>query len=226
MLTPGQLIPMKQNVPMNSSLKLCAAVCAVGAFLSPVSAQMQVFGGADEDRRATTFVMFGKGVMAGASISYSAPEWRADYDAQFEELKGKNLRLGKNWWTDLDTSVGLEIAGTKIEPGSYFLGLHCDKDGAFHLLVLDAKQAMKNGAMPFAAEQWKADMKVPLTLAKGSLKESRSKMEIELTADSKDPTKGKFAIRWGTHELSAPVKIAVPAAAKEAGAKKAEQADK
>jgi hypothetical protein len=43
-------------------------------------------------------------------------------------------------------------------------------------------------------------------------------MEIEITADKKDAATGKFSIRWGKHELSAPVKFHL--AAKDATAPK------
>ena len=32
-------------------------------------------------------------------------------------------------------------------------------------------------------------------------------MVIEITGDKKDPTTGKLSLRWGKHELSAPVKF-------------------
>ncbi|MGE3174027.1 MAG: hypothetical protein AB7O97_15480 [Planctomycetota bacterium] len=45
----------------------------------------------------------------------------------------------------------------------------------------------------------------PLTLHKDTLDETHKKMEIAITADEGDATKGKFSIRWGKHELTAPV---------------------
>src|SRR5712675_468024 len=150
--------------------------------------------------------------LAFVSISYSQPNWQDSYNGMLEKLKGGNYtRLGKNWWTTFDTVGTLEIGGTKIEAGSYYLGLAVDKDGAFSLLVFDSRQAMKTGLLPFTTALYKgetkAETKAPLTLAKDSLKEVVVKMEIEITADKKDPATGKFSIRWGKHELSAPVKF-------------------
>ena len=34
-----------------------------------------------------------------------------------------------------------------------------------------------------------------------------ARMEIEITADKNDPATGRFSIRWGKHELSAPVRF-------------------
>ncbi len=50
------------------------------------------------------------------------------------------------------------------------------------------------------------------------MKEVAGKLQIELGAERGDATKGKLAIRWGKHELSAPLRLQL-AAKCEAGAK-------
>ena len=179
----------------------------------PAQRAQQVVGGPDPDRKASTVFVFTDSfeALAGVSIGYSQPKWQDSYNGMLEELKGNYTRLGKNWWTTLDTVGTLEIGGTKIEAGSYFLGLAVDEDDAFSLLVFDSKHAMKTGLLPFSTALYrgeaKAEIKAPLTLAKHSLKEVVVQMEIEITADKKDPATGAFSIRWGEHELSAPVKF-------------------
>lgn len=70
---------------------------------------------------------------------------------------------------------------------------------------------MKGGLLPFTTALYTCEarpqIKAPLTLAKASLKDVVVKMEIEIAADEKDPTTGRLSIRWGKHELSAPVKF-------------------
>lgn len=188
--------------------RLLTAAFAALCCTIPLFAQ-KAYGGPDPDRKASTMFVFGDDfhAYAGASISYSQPQWNDKYNDMLPTLKGKNARLGKNWWTSLDTIGAMEIAGTKIEAGSYFLGLHVDQDGNFHLLLLDAKKAMQGGVLPFHTDNLKADAKAPLTLAKDSLPATVEKMEIEISADKNDPSTGRFAIRWGKHELSAKVKL-------------------
>jgi hypothetical protein len=189
-----------------------AATLAAVALVSSLWAQ-QVFGGPDPDRRASTvFVSTDKSeTLAAASISYSQADWHDDYDGLMEKLKGAYTRLGRNWWTTLDTIGALEIGGTKIDAGSYYLGLAVGQDGAFRLLVFDSMRAMKSGLLPAATALYtgeaKADFTAPLTLAKNSLKNVVVQLEIEITADKKDPATGDFSIRWGKHELSAPVRF-------------------
>jgi hypothetical protein len=202
-----------------------AATLAALTLVAALQAQ-KVFGGPDPDRKASTVFVFTDSfeVLAGVSISYSQPNWQDSYDGMLETLKGSNYsRLGKNWWTTLDTVGTVEIGGMKIEAGSYYLGLACGKDGAFSVLIFDSKQAMKTGWLPFTTALFtgeaKPQTKAPLTLAKDSLKEVVLKMEIEIAADKKDPATGKFSIRWGKRELSAPVKFHM-AGAKDAAAPK------
>jgi hypothetical protein len=190
-----------------------AATFATLTFVPALEAQ-QISGGFDPDRKASTVFVStdSSDTLAGVSISYSPASWQDSYNAMLDQLKGSNYtRLGKSWWTTLDTIGALEIGGTKIEAGSYYLGLAVGKDGAFSLLIFDSKQAMKTGLLPFATALYRGDAKpetkAPLTLARDSLKEVVVKMEIEIAADKKDPATGKFSIRWGKHELSAPVKF-------------------
>lgn len=191
----------------------CGAALAAAAFLAlPAPAQLQVFGGTDTERtQCSIFIADNSGgdfvFKAAVAVGYSAPLWKDSYDAQLEspEFKNKNHRLGKNWWTTFDTSVALDVAGAKIAPGTYYLGIHLDQAGKFHLLVLDAKTALTEGWSPADGTAWKPHAKVPMALAKNSLKEKAEKLQIEITADKQKPTTGRFSIRWGMHELSAPV---------------------
>ncbi|MCA8941220.1 MAG: DUF2911 domain-containing protein [Planctomycetes bacterium] len=184
------------------------AVAALAALsFAPITAQ-QVFGGPDEDRQSSTVLVFGQEVMAAASISYSQPTWKDSYDQRFDELKGRKLRLGKNWWTTLQTATPLEIAGQSLDAGAYVLGLECDEKGNFSLLAMAADWAMKNKVLPWSTDNWRNEIKIPLALAKGSLEEPVEKMEIEISAERESPMSGKFSIRWGKHELSAKVNYA------------------
>lgn len=190
-----------------------AAVC----FSLPTAAQdVQAFGGKGT-RAASTVILFGKNLMAGMSITHGEPVWKADNDAMIDQLKGKLLRLGMDWWTTFSTSVAVEIGGQKVPAGCYLLGLNCDKDGKFALALLDATKGMQQGALPFEHPEthkmnWKPDMLAPLTLNKDASKDVVSKMSIEITTDKKEPSKGTFTIAWGKHTLTAPVTIAAAAA--------------
>lgn len=167
----------------------------------------------DSQRRVSTlFISPADGPpQAGISIGYTHAEWRESYDAALTDLHAGYMRLGKNWWTTLDTIAPLEIGGTRVEAGSYFLGLAIGDDGAFRLLFFESGKAMKAGLLPWTTALYrgdaKADVAVPMTFAKDALKVPASHLEIAMTANAKDPANGSLSMRWGKHELSAPVKF-------------------
>jgi len=203
---------MQETYPMRLHF-LLAATLAFLTFAPALQAQ-KVSGGPDPNRKASTVVVSTDtfATLAAVSISYTPASWRDSYNDMLEKIKGSNyMRLGNGWWASLETVGPLEIGGTKVEAGCYYLGLVVARDGSFSLLLFDSRQAMKAGLLPHSTAlyrgDFKAETKAPLTPAMDSLKEVAVQMEIEITADKKDPSAGRFAIRWGKHELSAPVKF-------------------
>ncbi len=176
-------------------------------FALPATAQkVRIFGGKQE-RAATTAILFGQDIIAGMSIVYGQPLWKNEYDQMLDKLKGKTNRLGKDWWTTFTTTLDIEIGGAKIEAGSYVLAIQCDKDGKFHIVGMDAGKAMKQGLTPFVPQTWTPDFAAPLELHKGVLEEAVMKLEMELSVDAEDATKGAFTMSWGKHKLTAPVAL-------------------
>jgi hypothetical protein len=171
---------------------------------TPAVAQLQVFGG-EAPRMAATRIFWDNGPVGMVCIQYGQPEWKAEYDGMLGKLVGQSLRLGKDFWTTLNTSCALTVGGTKIPAGSYYLGLKCDEDGGFHLLVLRAEPADAKGWAPFMPEQWQPDFAI--AMKKDKVAESAAKMAIALGGGEKSPTALTLSIQWGTHRLSAPVAV-------------------
>jgi hypothetical protein len=130
-------------------------------------------------------------------------------------LKGKLLRLGKDWWTTFTTGADLEIGGKPLAAGSYLLALSCDADGKFALAVLDAAKGMKGGALPWpdrsGKRNWEPDLLIPLEHSKDAANRS-DKLTIALLANGEDLQNGKLQLHWGPHQLTA--KLAVHAGKK------------
>jgi hypothetical protein len=183
-----------------------AAFAAFSLSLSAVAQKIQVFGGAAE-RASSSLVLFGENLMAGVTVTYGQPAWQPEYDTMLDKLKGRLNRLGKDMWTTLLTTVPLELGGAKVEAGSYVVGLMCDKDGKFHLALLDATKAAKAGTLPFGQQTWTPDVLCPLTLNKDGAKEAAEKMTMTLAADAKDPSNGTFTLAWGKHTLTGALKL-------------------
>ena len=183
-----------------------AAFAALSLSIPAFAQKVQVFGGAAE-RASSTIVLFGEDMMAGLTMTYGQPAWQPEYDTMLDKLKGRLNRLGKDMWTTFLTTVPVEIGGVKVEAGSYVVGLMCDKDGKFHLALLDATKSAKAGTLPFGPQTWTPDVLCPLTLNKDAAKESAAKMTMTLAADAKDPATGTFTLAWGKHTLTGALKL-------------------
>src|SRR2546425_5669783 len=119
------------------SLALVLLLLLPTAFPAQDKPAIEAFGGAEPDERGSTRLLYWdrqKDVGAGEfAIDYGRPVWKKDYDdsAKFDGMtNGKTWRLGKDFWTVLDTNLPLRIAGKEVAPGTYYLGLFRSADGA------------------------------------------------------------------------------------------------
>lgn len=167
----------------------------------PALPGIQVFGGPGE-RGATTLVFFGEMPLGMVGIQYGRPAWSDDYDARLNEVRGQDLRLGKDNWTTMNTDVDLTLADESIPAGVYFLGLRCDDEGEFQLLAFEASAATARKAVPFIPPQWgDADVVIPLEHEKTERRHET--MSMSLASDADEPAKITLTIGWGPHELTA-----------------------
>lgn len=219
-------VRLPSSDPTLPSMRIFASAFLIFALTSLVPAQ-RVSAGPDPDRTATTIAISSeeRTLLAAASISYGKATWREEFEGQLQSVKGSNYcQLGKGWWTTFDTVTTVEIGGVKVEAGSYYLGVRFAEDGAISLLVFDARQAMKHGLLPRATALYTGEKKavvvVPMTFARSTDKSVSAKLGIELTADEKDPSKGKLVMRWGPFEASAALAFHFVGAKGEGEAKK------
>jgi hypothetical protein len=168
--------------------------------------EVRRFGG-EFPRMSTRIAYFGPNSSEGQlAIDYGQPEWKPEYETQFDELtKGKRWRLGNNFWTTLDAHLDLVIAGTEVEAGYYYLVLKRSEADEWHLVLLDPKEIQAKKMDAFMAEQTTGGIEAPLTWER--LEGSAQKLEITLLPDENDLKKARLEIRWGMHKLSAPIEV-------------------
>ena len=134
---------------------------ALGALLLipfiPAHAQQSkpaiVAEGGQPDERASARVLYWNEVKNGAAgqlaINYGRPLWKKDYEdaKKFDGMtEGKTWRMGSNFWTDLDTSLPLQISGKNVPAGHYYLGLHRSQDGSKWSFALLIPAKVRTGA--------------------------------------------------------------------------------
>jgi hypothetical protein len=178
--------------------------------VSPVllAQQIQRFGG-EAERGSTRIAYFGQNTSEGQFvIDYGRPEWKADYDAKFDELtKGKRWRFGNNFWTTLDTHLDLTIAGAQVARGYYYLVLERTEGDDWYLVLLDPKQIQAKKLDAFMAEQTRGGIRAPLKWEK--VEQVTPKLTVNLIPTEDDLTKASLEILWGTHKLTAPIDVTI-----------------
>jgi hypothetical protein len=174
--------------------------------------------GSDSVERGTTRVGFWntrKDVGAGQfAIDYGRPVWKKDYEdtAKFDAMtKGHVYRLWSNFWTTLDTDMPLNIAGTQVPAGLWYLGLQRSADGnAWSLVFIDPLKARAEHID--ASEINRAPVAYKAAMTVESAAEMKDKLTIDLIFQRPTPKDVTLRISWGKLQLSAPVQVPVPSA--------------
>jgi hypothetical protein len=196
---------------MSKRLILFGAVAIAAARLA-LAQDLQAFGG--EAERMSTRILYYVDSDPPRSpgqlcIDYGQPEWSPHYEDHFDTLtKGKRWRLGKDFWTSLDTNLPITIGETKVAPGSYYLVVERTNDDRWSLVLLDPVEVRKNKLDAFQVEISKGGVSAPLRYEK--MTDSVAKLTIKLVRGA-EPKAATLEIQWGKHKLSAPITVQVAA---------------
>lgn len=205
-------------------MRVLLAIAIVLTLSLAVSAQHMTFGGGTDglDRRESTWIAYfdqpGGRFVGGFTINYNKVVWQERYAEELDTiLRGSIWRMGKHFWSTLDTNLGLELAGVRIPAGYYYLGLSRDEEGTFHLAVIDAQNAQKARLDAFNIADADVRYSVPLTLEQTDSVEDA--LTIFFSVERKDPsvpyeagivTDALLTIAFGDVRLKAPVKVDTP----------------
>ncbi len=162
------------------------------------------------ERRGTRVAWFGrKGSPGQIGLDYTPVPWNDEYAdlVTSGRLKNKKWRLGGDFWTTLDTSMDVVFGTTNVPAGYYYLTLE-QRDGDVYVLALhDAAEAKKQKLDPVFAGKLKGGIEV--ALAHSTPTEKAERLDIEITMVPGSQSAGALSIRFGTHELSAPLQMKV-----------------
>ena len=192
-------------------LALALSVVMTHLASGQISAQEVAGYGGGMDERGSTRVLYWNNA-ANASvgqfaIDYGRPEWKKEYEdkAKFDGMtKGKVWRMGKDFWTTLDTSLPLKISGKSVAPGYYYLGLRRSADGAqWSLAFIDPARARAAHLDGSGVEKAKVEFDVPVKVDRTT--KSASKLLITLPHEETTPTQVTFKLVWGNLAVTAPI---------------------
>jgi hypothetical protein len=207
----------KTFIVLGISLMVCLTSLAEAQNNKPAPPPIVAFG-SDSVERGTTRVGFWntkKDMGAGQfAIDYGRPVWKKDYEdtAKFDAMtKGHVYRLGSNFWTTMDTDMPLNIAGTTIPAGLWYLGLQRSADGAsWSLVFIDPMKARAEHVDASEIERAPIAYKAPMTTEQAT--ETKDKLTIDLVFKRTAPKDVTLRVAWGKLQLSAPVQVPVPSA--------------
>lgn len=194
-----------QTVKRNGrSLVVVAGLCCL-ASAGGRSAHAQGNGPVvqNEPRAMARVVFFGNAGFAGEyAIEYGKPAWKAEYDKDFAKFtRGKRHRLGKDWWTTLNTYCALTFDRVELKAGEYFLALECTDKGEWALIALDPEPIRKSKIDAFSTSTTKGGTRISLTYE--ATKDEAKELSIQFLADDKKPREQTLEIRFGKHRLTA-----------------------
>lgn len=169
-------------------------------------------GGSLEERGSARVLYWDQskdGAAGQLAIDYGRPGWRKEYEdtAKFDSMTiGKVWRLGKDFWTVLDSSVPLKIAGTNVPVGSWYLGLHRSSDGkTWSLAFIDPAKVRKARLDAFEINKAPVEFKIPLTAVEAAT--TTEKLNITLSYKKENIKDVTLKILWGKLQVSAPVQV-------------------
>lgn len=198
---------------MTFAALLFAASVAIPAPLQAQQEQtIRAFGGSpDLDRASTRVVYFDSArqrFLGEIEIAYGRPEWREDYNdpERFDSFtRGKQIRLGKNFWASLDTNLPLNMSGRSVEPGHYYLGLSRTPENEWHLLIFDPGSVRRERLDASQTAQAEPAMRIPMSKSSSAI--GKEELTISISYDQSDPGKMTLRVEWGPHMLATPISV-------------------
>lgn len=201
------------------SILRLSILCIFFAAAAAAQGQQMTFGGGADgrDERQSTWVMYfdsGSGRSTGGfALNYNRVLWKEDYAKQLETiLRGKTWRLGKHFWTTLDSNLPLEMAGVEVKPGYYYLGLQRSEDGSrWNLALIDSQAARQARLDAFNISEAKVVYAIPLSFSRAEEKAEHLSVFFEVPGSEQGVAQGietevVLHIAFGPYQMTAPLK--------------------
>jgi hypothetical protein len=151
------------------------------------------------ERNACRVLFFANQTIPGQFIlDYASPAWKTEYERYLSAEPGTRARLGKDFWTSLDTHCDLSFGDTQVPAGHYYLALEkADGDG-FNIVFFDSDEIRaKKLEAGFMAPDFPGGIVVPMNYEKTG--DSEEELSLEFM---KEGNAFVFEMLWGPHKLT------------------------
>lgn len=169
----------------------------------PVPSEQTPYAETSARGGARIFYWFGPDSAGQVAIDHGQPRWQDAFGKVLQQPSGRRWRLGENFWTTLDTNIALTLGGVAVPVGQYYCVLQNVADGGLQLVLLDPQVVRQRRLDAYEAAKTEGGIAVPLTLGKAAVPATR--LQIELTVDRENKDHGALVIRFGPHQLAAPL---------------------
>ncbi|MBK8098183.1 MAG: cupin domain-containing protein [Planctomycetes bacterium] len=160
---------------------------------------------AETSQRGNTriFYWFGPGSAGQVAIDFGRPRWQPAFGKFLQAPAGRRWRFGENFWTTLDTNMGLTIGGVEVPIGQYYVVLQAADEGAVELVLLDPQVVRQRRLDAYQANETSGGIVVPL--APMAAAAPSPALDLELTLDDGATNRATLRIRFGPRSLQTPI---------------------
>jgi mannose-6-phosphate isomerase-like protein (cupin superfamily) len=174
-----------------------------GMAAGPRPTEQTPYDEGSERGSARIFYWFGSSSAGQLDIHFGRPAWQPAFESFLTRPSGKRWRLGENFWTTLDTNIPLEIGGVELGIGQYYLVLENSTTDGLRLIALDPQEIRRQRFDAYEAPKTTGGTAIPLTLEK--LEPAAQRLQIALEVDRSEKDHARLLIRFGPHQITAPV---------------------
>jgi mannose-6-phosphate isomerase-like protein (cupin superfamily) len=151
------------------------------------------------------FYWFGPDSAGQVAIDFGRPKWQPAFDRFMRQPKGQRWRFGENFWTVIDTNMPLTLGGIDVPVGQYYAVLQHRGDAGIEMVLLDPQEIRRRRLDAHEASKTTGGLVVPLEAGEATVTADR--LDVELTVDRAQRDRGALTVRFGPHELRAPLQM-------------------
>jgi len=198
----------RQFVAVESELTVLAVVSlhprtTGGIAAGRTPAKQTAYAEGSQRGSARVFYWYGARSAGQLAIDHGQPLWQPEYESFLRRPSGQRWRLGENFWTSLDTNMGLTIGGVAVPIGLHYLVLQHTSEAGVELVALDPHRVRQRWLDAYDAAKTRDGIAIPVTVTKSETVSPR--LRFSLVVDPARENVATLTIRFGQYVLETPI---------------------